>query len=44
VCHNSEIGLVSGEVVYRPEPLDQPDHGNVLVFSSQPVVDVVVDL
>jgi ferredoxin len=44
VCHNCESGLVSGEVVYRPEPLDRPAGGNVLVCCSQPVGDVVVDL
>jgi len=31
VCHNCESGLVSGEVVYAPEPLDKPADGNVLV-------------
>jgi ferredoxin len=44
VCHNCEGGLVSGEVVYRPEPLDKPADGNVLVCCSQPVRDVVIDL
>jgi ferredoxin-NADP reductase/MOSC domain-containing protein YiiM len=44
VCHNCESGLVSGEVVYRPEPLDQPADGNVLVCCAQPVGDAVVDL
>jgi ferredoxin-NADP reductase len=44
VCHNCESGLVSGEVVYGPEPLDQPADGNLLVCCSQPVRDVVVDL
>jgi MOSC domain-containing protein YiiM/ferredoxin-NADP reductase len=44
VCHNCESGLVSGEVVYGPEPLDPPAAGNVLVCCSQPVADVVVDL
>jgi ferredoxin-NADP reductase/MOSC domain-containing protein YiiM len=44
VCHTCESGLVSGEVVYGPEPLDQPAAGNVLVCCSQPVRDVVVDL
>jgi MOSC domain-containing protein YiiM/ferredoxin-NADP reductase len=44
VCHSCESGLVSGEVVYGPEPLDQPAGGNVLVCCSQPVGDVVVDL
>ena len=44
VCHNCESGLVSGSVVYEPEPLDMPADGNVLVCCSQPVRDVVLDL
>jgi ferredoxin-NADP reductase/ferredoxin len=44
VCHTCESGLVSGEVVYGPEPLDQPADGNVLVCCSQPLRDVVIDL
>jgi ferredoxin-NADP reductase/MOSC domain-containing protein YiiM len=44
VCHTCESGLVSGAVVYGPEPLDKPADGNVLVCCSQPVRDVVVDL
>ncbi|HVP86533.1 MAG TPA: MOSC and FAD-binding oxidoreductase domain-containing protein [Casimicrobiaceae bacterium] len=44
VCHNCESGLVSGNVVYGPEPLDKPAEGNVLVCCSQPVNDLVVDL
>ena len=44
VCHNCESGLVSGSVVYGPEPLDKPAEGNVLICCSQPASDVVVDL
>jgi MOSC domain-containing protein YiiM/ferredoxin-NADP reductase/ferredoxin len=44
VCHNCESGLISGTVQYRPEPLDKPVHGNVLVCCSQPCSDVLVDL
>jgi ferredoxin-NADP reductase/MOSC domain-containing protein YiiM len=44
VCHNCESGLVSGAVVYGPEPLDKPADGNVLVCCSQPNIDVVIDL
>jgi ferredoxin-NADP reductase len=44
VCHNCESGLVSGAVVYGPEPLDKPAEGNVLICCSQPTSDVVVDL
>jgi ferredoxin-NADP reductase/MOSC domain-containing protein YiiM len=44
VCHSCESGLVSGAVVYRPEPLDAPAGGNLLVCCSQPIRDVVIDL
>ena len=44
VCHTCESGLVSGPVVYGPEPLDKPAEGNLLVCCSQPVRDVVIDL
>jgi ferredoxin-NADP reductase/MOSC domain-containing protein YiiM len=44
VCHNCESGLVSGTVVYGPEPLETPADGNLLVCCSQPTRDVVIDL
>jgi len=44
VCHNCESGLVSGAVVYGPEPLDKPADGNLLICCSQPIRDVVIDL
>jgi ferredoxin-NADP reductase/MOSC domain-containing protein YiiM/ferredoxin len=44
VCHSCESGLVSGGVVYGPEPLDKPADGNLLVCCSQPIGDVVIDL
>ncbi len=44
VCHNCESGLVSGAVVYEPEPLDKPADGNLLVCCSQPLRDIVIDL
>jgi ferredoxin-NADP reductase/MOSC domain-containing protein YiiM len=44
VCHSCESGLVSGAVVYGPEPLDKPADGNLLVCCSQPTSDVVIDL
>jgi MOSC domain-containing protein YiiM/ferredoxin-NADP reductase/ferredoxin len=44
ICHNCESGLLSGAVVYGPEPLDQPATGNVLVCCSRPQNDLVVDL
>jgi hypothetical protein len=44
VCHNCESGLVSGAVVYDPEPLDKPTDDNPLVCCSQSSSDVVIDL
>ena len=44
VCHTCESGLISGSVVYGPEPLERPADGNVLVCCSQPIRDVVIDL
>jgi ferredoxin len=44
VCHNCETGLVSGAVIYEPEPLEKPASGNLLVCCSQPIGDVVIDL
>jgi ferredoxin-NADP reductase/MOSC domain-containing protein YiiM len=44
ICHNCESGLVSGSVVYNPEPLDKPADGNLLICCSQPTRDVVIDL
>jgi ferredoxin len=44
VCHSCESGLVSGMIVYGPEPLDKPADGNLLVCCSQPIRDVVIDL
>ena len=36
VCHTCETGLVSGTVNYRPDPVDAPADGNVLICCSQP--------
>jgi len=44
VCHSCESGLVSGAVVYEPEPLEKPAVHNLLVCCSQPISDVVIDL
>ena len=44
VCHTCETGLVAGTVSYRPEPVDAPADGNVLICCSQPEGDVVIDL
>jgi len=44
VCHSCESGLVAGTVSYRPEPLEPPADGNLLICCSQPRDEVVLDL
>jgi ferredoxin-NADP reductase len=44
VCHTCEIGLVAGKVDYRPDPVDAPADGNVLICCTRPKSDVVIDL
>jgi ferredoxin-NADP reductase/MOSC domain-containing protein YiiM len=44
VCHTCETGLVAGTIGYRPDPLDAPADGNVLICCSQPEGNVVIDL
>jgi ferredoxin-NADP reductase/MOSC domain-containing protein YiiM len=44
VCHTCVSGLINGSVSYRPEPLERPAPGNVLVCCSQPAANVVLDI
>ena len=44
VCHSCETGLVEGRVGYRPDPVDAPADGNVLICCSKPEGDIVIDL
>lgn len=44
VCHSCETGLVAGTVRYRPDPIDAPAEGNVLICCCQPESDTVIDL
>jgi ferredoxin-NADP reductase len=44
VCHNCVTPLLSGEVVYGPEPLERPAEGEVLICCSRPAGEVVLDL
>jgi MOSC domain-containing protein YiiM/ferredoxin len=44
VCHTCETGLFVGAVSYRPDPVDAPAEGYVLICCSQPRGDIVVDL
>jgi ferredoxin-NADP reductase/MOSC domain-containing protein YiiM len=44
VCHTCETALIGGAVTYRPDPVEPPANGNVLICCSQPTRDVVIDL
>lgn len=44
VCHMCMTGLIGGSITYKPEPLEEPSRGNVLVCCSQPKEDVSLDL
>jgi ferredoxin-NADP reductase/MOSC domain-containing protein YiiM len=44
VCHTCETALMSGTVGYRPDPVDDPADGSVLICCSQPRGDLVLDL
>jgi ferredoxin-NADP reductase/MOSC domain-containing protein YiiM len=44
VCHACESGLVAGTISYRPDPIDAPTEGNLLICCSRPEGDIVIDL
>lgn len=44
VCHTCSTPLLTGAVTYRPEPLDPPTAGDVLLCCAQASTDVVLDL
>ena len=44
VCHTCETGLISGSVIYRPDPVEPPAEGNLLICCSQPQGDIALDL
>lgn len=44
VCHNCESGLISGSVIYAPDPVELPAEGNLLICCSQPEGDIALDL
>ena len=44
VCHTCVTGVVSGTASYRPEPLQRPPAGTVLVCCAVPEDDLVLDL
>jgi ferredoxin-NADP reductase/MOSC domain-containing protein YiiM len=43
VCHTCMTGLISGTIIYQPEPLERPTAGNVLVCCSQPDANIILD-
>jgi ferredoxin-NADP reductase/MOSC domain-containing protein YiiM len=44
VCHTCVTPVLSGEVRYRPDPLEPPAPGQALVCCSRPADDLVLDL
>jgi MOSC domain-containing protein YiiM/ferredoxin-NADP reductase len=44
VCHSCETGLILGAVDYRPEPVEPPADGNMLICCCRPRGDIVIDL
>ena len=44
VCHSCETGLIAGAVVYRPNPIDPPADGNLLICCGKPQGDIALDL
>ena len=44
VCHTCVTDVLDGTTVYRPQPLEEPAEGSVLVCTALPVGDLVLDL
>jgi ferredoxin-NADP reductase/MOSC domain-containing protein YiiM len=44
VCHSCETGLLTGAVDYRPEPVEAPAEGDVLICCSRPRGATILDL
>jgi len=44
VCHNCETALIAGAICYRPDPIEPPADGNILICCAKPQDDIVVDL
>ena len=44
VCHTCETALLSGNLSYAPDPVEDPGDGNALICCSQPRGDLVLDL
>lgn len=44
VCHTCVTALLSGDVCYKPEPLEPPPAGQVLICCCGPSTDIVLDM
>ena len=44
VCHTCVTGLISGEVSYRPDPLEPAPPGSALICCSKPDGELALDL
>jgi ferredoxin-NADP reductase/MOSC domain-containing protein YiiM/ferredoxin len=44
VCHTCVTQLLSGTVSYRPQPLELPAEGEVLICCARPDTDIVLDM
>ena len=44
VCHTCVTALIAGEAAYRPDPLELPTPGQLLVCCARPTSDLVLDL
>jgi ferredoxin-NADP reductase/MOSC domain-containing protein YiiM len=44
VCHTCVTSLLTGDVRYRPDPLEPPADGEVLICCSRPDTDIVLDM
>jgi len=44
VCQTCETTLIAGGVDYRPDPVEPPAEGSVLICCSRPAGDIVLDL
>jgi ferredoxin-NADP reductase/MOSC domain-containing protein YiiM len=44
VCHTCITPLLSGDIIYSPDPLEQPADGQILICCAQPATEIVLDM
>jgi ferredoxin-NADP reductase/MOSC domain-containing protein YiiM len=44
VCHTCVTPLLSGDISYRPDPLEPPADGQVLICCARPSTEIVLDM